>query len=135
MLTPHDDHAEVLTAWVDGEPSDRDAVQAALETPEGREYVYDLMALRRMVAITGAGQAAFPAASATPQWSRWIVRAAAAVLCVTAGYGVARVADRTPAATPVVVGPASVSGSAAPQPTHVIRFETGVDWRETSGGN
>ena len=63
--------------------------------------------------------------------------AAAAIVCIGLGYGVAQVTSPDGPARPLVdagaVVPASVSS--APQPTHVIRFESGVDWRETSGGN
>lgn len=137
METPMDTDFDTLAAWADGESVDRDAVVRALETAEGRDYVVDLMALRRMVMVTTPSTPANEARVAAPSLRRWYVvpAAAAAVLCVAAGYVAGMTTPRTiiqgstvsPANTPATV--------AAPAPTHVIRFESGVDWRETTGGN
>lgn len=135
MPTPLDRHFDVLAAWIDGEAADRADVCAALETAEGRDYVIDIMALRRMVADTSPPKS--PAVGPLPRrWPAWASVAAAAVICVVAGYGAGRLAGDDATREAAVVAPLDdAAGASAPVPTHVIRFETGVDWRETSGGN
>lgn len=137
METPMDTDFDTLAAWADGESVNRDAVVRALETAEGRDYVVDLMALRRMVMVTTPSAPSSEARVATPLQRRWYVlpAAAAAVLCVAAGYVAGMTTPRTTTQGPTVI-PASIPATvAAPAPTHVIRFESGVDWRETTGGN
>ena len=132
-----DAHFDTLAAWADGEPADRAAVLRALETAEGRDYVVDLMALRRMVTVTTPSAHAHDTRHASPQPRRWFVPvAAAAVLCVAAGYVAGRTAVPASPAPAMDLRPAGISAPAsAPAPTHVIRLEAGVDWRETTGGN
>ncbi len=134
MLTPDERDADVLAAWVDGEPCDRADVLAALASPEGRAYVFDLMALRRVVAVTSPTAASVPSRPSR-RWSRLATTAAAAIVCIGSGYGLAQLAHRTTPVPPSVTEGESTNEPSAPQPTHVIRFETGVDWRETGGGN
>lgn len=128
---------DTLAAWADGESVDRGAVVRALETAEGRDYVVDLMALRRLVMVTTPAAPSSEARVAAPPHRRWYVlpAAAAAVLCVAAGYVAGMTTPRTIAPAPTAI-PASLPATvSAPAPTHVIRFEAGVDWRETTGGN
>lgn len=132
-----DTHFDTLAAWADGESADRAAVLRALETAEGRDYVVDLMALRRMVAVTAPSAHAHDTRHAAHQPRRWFVPvAAAAVLCVAAGYVAGRTAVPASPAPAADIRPAGIFAPAsAPTPTHVIRFEAGVDWRESAGGN
>lgn len=134
-ITP-DRHCETLSAWLDGEPSDPAAVHAALDTPEGRAFVVDAMSLRRVVDVTTT-PVARDGWVAVPRRPRWIAAAAAAVVCLAAGYGMARVTSPViPPQLPIeAVSAVPADSPSAPQPTHVIRFESGVDWRETVGGN
>jgi len=135
-----DAHLETLASWADGEPVDRTSVLEALATTTGREYVVDLMALRHLVATTPmASHSTWPAAAvdAPHRRSLWpaLVATAAAVACVVGGYAFGRMSGPAPASADVEVIPAAAPSLSAPAPTHVIRFETGVDWRETVGGN
>jgi hypothetical protein len=136
-----DAHFETLAAWADGETVDRADVLRALDTAEGRDYIVDVMALRRMVAITTpvpAAEAVGHPASARTRSRNWIAvpLAAAAVLCVAVGYTAGRVSSEgAPLETPTVVPVSTAAAPAAPTPTHVIRFEAGVDWRENAGGD
>lgn len=129
-------NCELLSAWLDGEPTEPAAVDAALATSEGRAFVVDAMSLRRMVGVT-AVPAARAESAAVARRPAWIAAAAAAVVCLGAGYGLARVTtpDAPDAAAVETTTVISADAPSAPQPTHVIRFESGVDWRETSGGN
>jgi hypothetical protein len=128
-------HCEILSAWVDGEPTEPTDVHQALETPEGRAFIVDVMSLRRVVDVTGE-RVTRDEAPAITRRGPWLA-AAAAVICVTAGYGIARfTAPGVPAAAHTdAVNIIQADAPSAPQPTHVIRFESGVDWRETVGGN
>jgi hypothetical protein len=132
-----DDQLEALAAWVDGEPVARTDVAFALETREGRDYVLDLMALRRMVDVTTPSLAA----KATPrQARRWpaLAAAAAIVLCAAGGFAAGRFAgaDRTgttdaPASIGAAISaPASIT---APVPTRVIQLKEDTSWRESGG--
>ncbi|GMV20136.1 MAG: hypothetical protein AMXMBFR57_00850 [Acidimicrobiia bacterium] len=134
MLTPDDRNAEILAAWVDGEASDRDDVLAALARPDCQAYVFDLMAIRRVVTITSPAALAAPV-HAPRRWPRLLTAAAAAAVCIVSGYGIAQLANRSAPVNDAGRAGVSTEESSAPQPTHVIRFETGVDWRETAGGN
>ena len=129
-----DTHLETLAAWVDAEPVQHGDVIRALETAEGRAYVVDLMALRRLVGATLPQDEAQTVVR--PRRWRVAAAAAAAVAFMAGGFAAGRLVTPfapAPAAevTPVVV----TVPTSAPQPTRVIRLEEGVDWRETIGGN
>jgi hypothetical protein len=134
-ITP-ERHCEILSAWMDGDPTDPASVHAALETPDGRAFIVDAMSLRRVVDVTAATSARVEPTVVARRPS-WIAASAAAVICLAAGYGVARITTpqlpERPSMGEMTVMP--VGAPSAPQPTHVIRFESGVDWRETVGGN
>lgn len=129
-------HCETLSAWIDGEPTDPAAVHQALETPEGRAFIVDVMTMRRVVEVTAA-RATRETSAVVARRPSWIVAAAAALGCLAAGYGMARVTAPDVPARPDTdtVRIISEDAPSAPPPTHVIRFESGVDWRETVGGN
>lgn len=132
---------EVMAAFADGERVNADALERALATPEGREYLIDLLALREVT----VGQSGAASSLGTPvkrrSWRYLRLAVAAAVLCVStmAGYAVgSRSVRQTPRAAPVALSPQfadSMPASVAPQPTRVIRLEPGVDWHERNGGN
>ncbi len=129
-----EDHCETLSAWIDGEPIEPSAVHAALETSEGRAFIVESMSLRRVVEVT-AVTVTRDTPAVVGRWPRWVA-AAAAVLCLAAGYGMARVTSPdVPVRSQADATFISIEAPSAPQPTHVIRFESGVDWRETVGGN
>ena len=129
---------DALAAWVDGEPVARTDVALALETPEGRDYVLDLMALRHMVDVTTP--TLLPKA-APHQRRRWpaLAAAAAVVLCAAGGFAAGRLVAPVQLATPNVPGatvvpvvtPISIT---APAPTRVIRLKEDTSWRESGGG-
>ena len=128
---------EALAAWVDGEAVARTDVALALETREGRDYVLDLMALRRMVDVTTPALAAKVTPHQTRRWPAFAA-AAAVVLCAAGGFAAGRLVTPVPVATPggaeaavmPVITPASMT---APAPTRVIRLEEDTSWRESGG--
>jgi hypothetical protein len=132
-----DSQFETLAAWVDGEPVSRTEVATALETPEGRDYVLDLMALRHMVAVTTPGLVAKPAPSPAQRWKTFAA-AAAVVLCAAGGFAAGRLLspDTTPS-TEALDGRAVPISAAVPQsapaPTRVIQLDEGTSWRESGG--
>jgi len=131
---PMDAHLETLAAWVDAEPVPHDDVIRALETADGRAYVVDLMALRRLVGATMPDDVSQPV-PASRSW-RMIGAAAAAVLCAISGFAAGRLAAPVAHVPAAEVTPAIATvPTTAPQPTRVIRLQEGVDWRETIGGN
>jgi hypothetical protein len=119
----------ILDAWVDGEPVSRHEVAALLATDEGRAYVIDVMALRRVMLMDAPVQV-----PARPARWRPVAAAAAILLTSAGGFFAGQYATRSNDERAGVVTAASTP-SPAPAPTRVIQFEVGVDWRESSGGN
>lgn len=141
------DHHDVIAAFVDNEPVGAEELDAALATPDGREYLIDLLVLRGLVSdgLTGSVKPAGTAARTPTAGGRgsksvfWLPVAAAALVAagLGAGFVAGRVLDRrAPEPTPAaVVEAAPIEATSAPAPTHVIHMEKGVDWNERSGGN
>ena len=131
------DHRDIVEAFLDREPVEAPALEAALADPAGRDYFMDLLVLRGLI-----GNAELPAvAEASPvhvesyrRSAWWLAAAAALVVIGTAGGYFAGRVDRAPGA-PQVQAPQESIGPGAPKPTHVIRLENGVTWNEKSGGN
>jgi hypothetical protein len=134
------DHRDAIGAFVDNEPVEAEELAAALATPDGRNYLIDMLVLRGLIADGGSGLTrAAVAPKKAPRYVYWLPAVAAALITVGAGAGflagrllathtapAAPVSDTADITTPAVVAPA---------PTHVIRMEKGVDWNERSGGN
>jgi hypothetical protein len=135
--TRMDAQLEALAAWLDGEPVARTDVALALDTREGRDYVLDLMALRRMVDVTTPALIAKVPARQVGRWPTFAAAAAGLVLCIAGGFAAGRLTtpvlidSGTPAPVTVPVStPASIT---APAPTRVIRLEEGTSWRDSGG--
>ncbi len=134
------DHHDVIGAFLDNEAIEAEELAAALATPDGRDYLIDMLVLRGLVADGGSGltRATF-APKKKPRYVYWLPAVAAALITVGAGAGF--LAGRLLAAHTAPVAPISDSADittpaiVAPAPTHVIRMEKGVDWNERSGGN
>lgn len=117
---------DVISAFLDNEPFDGQDLSAALGTPEGREILLDLVAMR---AVINPVEVAAPVAVEAPRRERWMWASAAAVLiALVGGYQFGRnvVASSTPAL-------GAMGSVAAPEPTTVIKFEPGVNWTESPG--
>lgn len=128
-----DTQLEALAAWIDGEPVSRHEVAHALETPEGRDYVLDLMALRHLVTVTTPTLTAGPVHRSRYR-AAWAA-AAAVLMCVAVGYGAGRLATPARTAPPDAVVPVSSPAAiAAPAPTRVIQLEESATWRDSGGG-
>jgi hypothetical protein len=107
----------VLSALIDREVVDPDALQSALDAPEGRALLVDFVRLRTLVATEVDLEAARPAAGFATQRSRkmWMLAAAAALplmLGLGGGYWWRVHAESQP-----------------PTPTRVMQFVPGVDWK------
>jgi hypothetical protein len=108
------DHAELLSAFMDREPVDPDALAAALEDPEARRALVAFARLREALHAPVPGDAEAPAPVAPPAVAktgrrRWHLAAAAALLA--AGVGAGMFAERyTATARP-------------PQPTRIVQLE------------
>jgi len=106
------DSYEVISAYVDDEPFDANALAQALSEPDGRELLLDLLALRHLVRTEGKEVAA---PSDRKPWRtavRAVVAAAAVVVALVGGYlfGARRTESRmsaAPPATRVVQAPAA----------------------------
>lgn len=124
----------VVAALADGEPVDPTALRAALDDPAVREYLVDLIALRRSV----ASMPELPSV----QWRErrsflsrigWIAAAAAIAVSVTAGYVAGQRTVQAAPAPSVETVVHLESPAVAPRPTRVISLRPGINWTEKPG--
>jgi hypothetical protein len=114
----------VISAFIDNEPFDPHELRDALATPEGREELLDLIALRDVVRPPMATVIAAP--SSVRSVTRWTLAAAAAAVLAVGGYSVGRsMAQEQISSTAQVTAPA---------PTLESTFESWND-RLSTGGN
>jgi hypothetical protein len=112
-----DDRFDVLSALIDREPVDPDALAEALADPEGRARLVDFIRLRARVTADGASDEGprFVVRDRS-RMKTWSVRAALVLL-------------------PLVVGAAGGAwyvermDSRPPTPDRVVQFVPGVDWK------
>ena len=129
----------VVAAFLDGEHVRSAALKHALSTDAGRDYLVDVLALRRSAARMGP--VSFPAPRAERR--RVVARSAAiaaAIALVAAGLGYVA-GERSVLSTDVAAAPRTVEAvvdfsraTRAPEPTQVIRLTPGVNWT-AAGGN
>jgi hypothetical protein len=114
-----DERFAVLSALLDREPVDSEALADALEDPAGRAQLVDFVRLRASVAAEFAVEASVPARSLgrrRSRWAMWIARAALVLLPLVLGAaGGAWFAERRDARPPT--------------PTRIVQFVPGVDWK------
>jgi|RhiMetdeSRZDD1v2_1073273.scaffolds.fasta_scaffold613253_3 hypothetical protein len=121
-----------IDALLDGEPVERQALRAALEHPDARDYLVDALMLRQMTREMGPAQFAIPGTprSAIVRRMRWL--AAGLIVAVSAGagyaYGKGSRNETSPGRLEVVID--NRPAVHAPEPTRTIRFEPGVNWTE-----
>ena len=141
---------QVIAAFADGERVDAAALDVALADAGGRSYLIDVLVLRGLVnghgvepVVVGAPRAVTVEARQGGVRTGWLSAAAAALAIASLGSGFAAgwraaAGGAAPEGEPFVEAPALVLPSTtveAPAPTRVIRFEPGVDWQESVGGN
>ena len=129
----------VIADFLDGEQVTSTALKDALSTDAGRDYLVDVLALRRSAARMGP--VSFPAPRAERR--RALARSAAiaaAIALVASGLGYVA-GERSVLSTDVAAAPRAVEAvidfsgtSRAPEPTQVIRLTPCVNWT-TAGGN
>ena len=115
MTTNMTNH-EVISAFLDNEPFDPQALAAALADAEGRELLLDLVALRALVADEPA-VAAIPRRAELASRSRWIATgflAASLIFGAGAAWLLPPLLRQQRADVP-------------PRPDRVVTFETGHD--------
>ena len=105
------DRHEVISAFLDDEAFDANALALALSEPDGRELLLDLLALRHLVRTEGKEVAAPSDRKPWRMSVRAVVAAAAVVVALVGGYlfGARRTEFRmsaVPPATRVVQAPA-----------------------------
>jgi len=104
-----------ISAVIDGEAVDADALAAALEDPDGRAQLVDFVRLRNRVrALGGDEPGRLPARPSNTR--TWIVRAAIVLLPLLLGAAGG-------------IWFAEQRDSRPPQPDRVIEFVRGVDWK------
>jgi hypothetical protein len=122
---------DTLDAFVDGETVDTSSLEAALASPDGRAYLIDALALRRLVEST---QPQLEAPRAAPVRVLTFAKAAALAIAFTGiGYAAGLRQDAAPAAPPATF--AADQTQAPPEPTRIIELTPGVNWHESKGGD
>lgn len=111
---------EVISAFLDNEPFDPRELADALATPDGRDLLLDIMAMRAIAQVPDVPVAAAPSRESHRGWRGWALAAAAVLVAGVAGYSFGRQSE-----------PAQAQ---APAATSVFTFEPGVNWNESSGG-
>lgn len=106
------DSHDVISAFLDDEPFDANALAQALSEPTGRELLIDLLALRHLVRTEGNEAAALTAPASWRSSLRALVAVAALVVALVGGYlaGERRreaAMSAAPAATRIVQAPAA----------------------------
>ena len=122
-MTDPIENADVISAFLDDEPFDPDALARPLAQPGTPEVLIDFIPLRHVV----SEDAVVEQPIAKPARSRWrdLVAAAAVVAALAGGYAVGR--GQT--------GPdPSGDDSSAPKPTRVVELRPGVEWQPVTGG-
>jgi hypothetical protein len=136
------DNLDVIAAFADGEHVEADALKAALANEAGRDYLVDVLALRGLVSEAPAARAVAAEPSARSSSWRLLPVAALLVAGVSGGFAVGRQTTgritpepepRAPMVTAQAIPPEL--RIPAPEPTRVIKLETGSSWSERSGGN
>ncbi|MDQ3070254.1 MAG: hypothetical protein M3R55_11070 [Acidobacteriota bacterium] len=122
---------DTIDAFVDGVTVDPQALDAALASPDGRAYLIDALALRRLMEDEPQ------VAAETPRKRSWsplsLARAAVfAIALVGLGYAAG---VRTEGPDEDAIPTNSVQSIAAPEPTRVIELKPGVTWHESKGGD
>ena len=125
-----------LDALLDGEPVDRAAVRDVLADSEAREYLVEALLLRRWTHCMDATHFVAPGTSpgVVRRPIRWIAAAAVVATSVAGGYLYGQRAEASAASIEVSVD-TSVASPPAPEPTRAIRFEPGVNWTTSTGGD
>jgi hypothetical protein len=116
---------EEISAFIDNEPFDPQALAGALSDPNGRDLLIDLIALRLVVAADVADDERPKGAAPRTRWR--ILTAAAILLALGGGYATGH---RTASA-----GSRSAASDAAPAPTRVIDLRPGIEWHQSLGGH
>ena len=99
----------VISAFLDDRTFELQDLAAALEQPEGRGLLIDLLALRRIVQPTDAVPSVPPANVRAWSWLKPLVAAAALVVALVVGYRLG--VSRAP----------TVAEAVAPAPTRVVQ--------------
>lgn len=123
-----------IDALLDGEPVDKDALRAALGEAGARDYLVDALLLRQLALEAGPSRFVVPATPRGPfaRSVRWLAASVILSAGVAGGYTYGLRSQVPPAqSASMEVMLDNTPPEAAPQPTHVIRFESGVNWTST----
>ena len=121
----NDTDFDIISAFLDGEAVDPDALARTLAHPAARTLLADFLKLR---AATDDGERAVPPSLMrlrTPRLALWSARVplpAAVMLALLVGAASFVLSERTPA-----------DGQSPPPATRAVRFEPGVDWQTVNG--
>lgn len=122
-----------IDALIDGETVDAGALDAALASVEGRSYLIDALALRRLM-----NDAPDETAILAPRRSRTLHSYARAAIVVVGLVGLGYAAGARDTAVggdmPLAATPAQATNT-PPEPTRIIELKPGVDWHESKGGD
>ncbi len=134
--TPVPAHLAVVAAFLDGEEVNCEALKDSLAAHEARDYLIDLLILRRSVAHMGPMTIDRATAQRPRPIGRWLAAAMILIATVTTGLAGYAIGTRGGFVMRVESAPSSVEAvidggvSHAPRPTEVIRLQPGIDWHQ-----
>ncbi|HUF48259.1 MAG TPA: hypothetical protein VMM93_10620 [Vicinamibacterales bacterium] len=124
-------HEMIIDAFLDGEPVDAERLTEALGDAPACQYLADVLVLRGLVGSDPGADAVVAPARTTAASRRTWIAAAAVVVAAGSGFGLGwRAAGNRAALIAPPGSPAVAISVSAPEPTAVIRLESGVDWDE-----
>ena len=126
----------VVAALADGEPVEPEALRAALADAGVRDYLVDLVALRRAVGTMSApSDVRWRERRSILSRRGWMTAAAAIALSITAGYVVGQRTGVQAAPVPSFETVVNFGGTpVVPKPTRVVPLRPGVNWTEKVEG-
>ena len=119
---------EVISAFLDGESFDSNALASTLAEPGGRELLLDLIALRAVVQEEAPATApAVDARSLARQRRLWVAAGFAAATLIFGVGSVLAVKALRPAPVPT-----ALEADVPPHPDRVVTFEPGLEWHDVN---
>jgi hypothetical protein len=136
---PNADSETLSQAWhqidalLDGEPVDREALRTVLAERDARDYLVEALLLRRVTQRMDPADIVAPDAPrrAARPLLPWIAAGAVVAAGAAGGYLYGQQVDASAASIEVNVD--TGVPIPAPEPTHAIRFEPGVNWNSAGG--
>jgi hypothetical protein len=120
----------IVAAFLDGEEVDGGALKASLANEDARDYLVDLLLLRRSVAYMGPMTIGRTSGGRRRTTGRWLVAAAIFMATAIGGYAAGALSVPDVHARSSIEVSTEATISPPPKPTEVIRLQPGINWQQ-----